>query len=101
MLFALIGAVIPHLPGLFSLFGKRTDDTATIEKAELRTVRVALRYASIRITLTCIIASVFAMWALAKFKVLDIDWNDNDYNIFHLVGTSGLSHLFNLVSRRL
>ena len=59
MLFALIGAIIPHLPGLFSLFGKRTDDTATIEKAELRTVRVALRYASIRITLTCIIASVF------------------------------------------
>lgn len=94
MIFSLIGALIPHIPDLVGLLGKRRDDTTAVDGEVIKAIDDSLKYTSMRILIVVVVAVVVGLWAVAKIHDDVVHWNERDYDVLHLFGASGLSAAF-------
>lgn len=91
MLISILVALIPHVGGLFGLFGRKDDDHAAVETQGLKTLGRAFRYAGFRVLIIVVVSVVVGLWAADRIHDLAVHWNDREVTAWHLFSVFGLS----------
>jgi len=90
-MFALLGALLPHLGSILGFAGKIVDAKFLVQYQELAVLKYGLQYHGIRVLISVVVSVALTIWAVEMIRELELHWNDPHYNAAKLFGGAGIS----------